>query len=241
MYRLDEVFADPQVQHLRLVQRGPARGPRNAGDRCAIRSPSSGTPRARSVRRPAPDIGEQHRRDPLRARLLRTRYPRPPPPGRPTRAANDGHRYRQAPCPMLPTASPGSPSTIRRGSTPSRSRCAPRSRMMLAQLNDDPDVRVLVIAGAGGKALRVRRRHSRVRGAPPVAERGLPRSPPRPHPEAWRDVGKPIIAKIQGYCIGGGLLTAMAGRHTHRLRRQPSSALPPPDSASVTPVAGVGR
>ena len=27
--------------------------------------------------------------------------------------------------------------------------------------------------------------------------------------QAWRDLEKPILAMIRGYCIGGGLLTAM--------------------------------
>jgi enoyl-CoA hydratase len=81
----------------------------------------------------------------------------------------------------------------------------------LAALNDDPEVRVLVITGAGGKAF--------VSGAD-ISEFGERRTSPEARAaydragaatqKAWSDFGKPIIAKIQGYCIGGGLLTALA-------------------------------
>ena len=82
---------------------------------------------------------------------------------------------------------------------------------VLAALNEDPEVHVLLITGAGGKAF--------VSGAD-ISEFGEHRTSPEARAaydrvsaatqKAWSDVGKPIIAKIQGYCIGGGLLTAMA-------------------------------
>src|SRR5262245_2211911 len=82
---------------------------------------------------------------------------------------------------------------------------------VLAALNDDPDVRVLVLRGAGGRAF--------LSGAD-ISEFGTYRTSPEARAaydrasattlKAWSDVRKPIIAMIQGYCIGGGLLTAMA-------------------------------
>jgi enoyl-CoA hydratase/carnithine racemase len=82
---------------------------------------------------------------------------------------------------------------------------------VLAALDDDPEVRVLVITGAGNKAF--------VSGAD-ISEFGEHRTASEARAaydrasastqKAWSDVGKPIVAKIQGYCLGGGLLTAMA-------------------------------
>ena len=82
---------------------------------------------------------------------------------------------------------------------------------VLAALNDDPEVRVLVIRGAGGKAflsgadIREFGGHRTSPGARAAYDRASATTL-----KAWSDVGKPIIAMIQGYCIGGGLLTAMA-------------------------------
>ena len=74
----------------------------------------------------------------------------------------------------------------------------------------EPDVRVIVVRGAGGKAF--------VSGAD-ISEFGPKRTSVEARAEydraageawsAWGDVDKPILAMIQGYCIGGGLLTAM--------------------------------
>jgi enoyl-CoA hydratase/carnithine racemase len=82
---------------------------------------------------------------------------------------------------------------------------------VLAALSDDPEVRVLVITGAGGKAF--------VSGAD-ISEFGEHRTAPEARAayehasaatwKAWSEFGKPIIAQIQGYCMGGGLLTALA-------------------------------
>lgn len=80
----------------------------------------------------------------------------------------------------------------------------------LKALNADDDVRVIVVTGAGGKAF--------VSGAD-ISEFGDQRTSPEARAsydaeqaairDAWDAVGKPIIAMIRGFCIGGGLLTAM--------------------------------
>src|SRR4051794_40929842 len=80
----------------------------------------------------------------------------------------------------------------------------------LHALQDDPDVRVVVVTGAGDKAF--------VSGAD-ISQFGAVRRPPEARADydasmaamgrAWRDLEKPILAMIRGYCIGGGLLTAM--------------------------------
>jgi enoyl-CoA hydratase len=74
----------------------------------------------------------------------------------------------------------------------------------------DPDVRVIVITGAGEKAF--------VSGAD-ISEFGAHRTSVEARAEfdavsgrawqAWQQVEKPILAMIRGYCIGGGLATAM--------------------------------
>jgi enoyl-CoA hydratase/carnithine racemase len=80
----------------------------------------------------------------------------------------------------------------------------------LRSLNDDPSVRVVILTGAGDKAF--------VSGAD-ISEFGDRRTSPEARAEfdragaesaaAWRALEKPIIAMIRGYCMGGGLLTAM--------------------------------
>jgi enoyl-CoA hydratase len=74
----------------------------------------------------------------------------------------------------------------------------------------DPEVRVVVVSGAGGKAF--------VSGAD-ISEFGEKRTSVDARAEydrvaaeagrAWGRVDKPVIAMIAGYCIGGGLLTAL--------------------------------
>lgn len=81
---------------------------------------------------------------------------------------------------------------------------------MLRDLQADDDVRVVVLTGAGGKAF--------VSGAD-ISEFGEQRTSPEARAEydrkaadagrAWLELEKPIIAMIQGFCIGGGLLTAL--------------------------------
>jgi enoyl-CoA hydratase len=81
---------------------------------------------------------------------------------------------------------------------------------LLAALNADRDVRVVVVTGAGDKAF--------VSGAD-ISEFGAQRTSPDARASydsaqaaisaAWASLNKPIIAMIRGFCIGGGLLTAM--------------------------------
>src|SRR5207248_4897753 len=81
---------------------------------------------------------------------------------------------------------------------------------VLRRLQDDGRVRVIVLAGAGDRAF--------VSGAD-ISEFGDQRTSAdaraaydRSSAEigrAWAAVGKPVIAMIRGYCIGGGLLTAL--------------------------------
>jgi enoyl-CoA hydratase/carnithine racemase len=81
---------------------------------------------------------------------------------------------------------------------------------LLGHLQADDDVRVVVITGAGEKAF--------VSGAD-ISEFGDRRTTPEARAEydrsaaesahAWTSLEKPIIAMIRGFCIGGGLLTAL--------------------------------
>ena len=74
----------------------------------------------------------------------------------------------------------------------------------------DDDVRVVVVTGAGDEAF--------VSGAD-ISEFGERRTTPEARAEydratadagrAWGTVEKPIIAMIRGYCMGGGVLTAL--------------------------------
>jgi enoyl-CoA hydratase len=80
----------------------------------------------------------------------------------------------------------------------------------LGALQADPDVRVIVVTGAGDKAF--------VSGAD-VSEFGEQRTSPAARAEfdasmaavgrAWAALEKPVIAMIRGFCLGGGLLTAL--------------------------------
>jgi enoyl-CoA hydratase len=80
----------------------------------------------------------------------------------------------------------------------------------LRALQDDPEVRVVVLTGAGDKAF--------VSGAD-IREFGDLRTSRQARAEydrvgsetadAWSSFEKPVLAMIRGFCIGGGLLTAM--------------------------------
>jgi enoyl-CoA hydratase/carnithine racemase len=80
----------------------------------------------------------------------------------------------------------------------------------LRALQDDAAVRVVVVRGAGDKAF--------VSGAD-ISEFGDQRTSVEARAaydqaaaeiaDAWTGLGKPIIAMIRGFCIGGGLLTAL--------------------------------
>ena len=81
---------------------------------------------------------------------------------------------------------------------------------VLTALQDDPEVRVIVATGAGDRAF--------VSGAD-ISEFGERRTSPEARAEwdrgwaeidrAWKALDKPVIAMIRGFCIGGGLLTAL--------------------------------
>jgi enoyl-CoA hydratase len=81
---------------------------------------------------------------------------------------------------------------------------------LLAALQADPGVRVVVLTGAGDKAF--------VSGAD-ISEFAERRTSPAARAEydrgwdelgrSWRDLEKPVIAMIHGFCIGGGLLVAL--------------------------------
>ncbi|MPY94931.1 MAG: enoyl-CoA hydratase [Acidimicrobiia bacterium] len=80
----------------------------------------------------------------------------------------------------------------------------------LAAFEAQDDVRVVVISGAGGRAF--------VSGAD-ISEFGEKRTSPEARADydratgvawrSWSDVTKPVLAMIQGYCVGGGVMTAM--------------------------------
>jgi enoyl-CoA hydratase/carnithine racemase len=81
---------------------------------------------------------------------------------------------------------------------------------LLTALNADGEVRVIVMTGAGDKAF--------VSGAD-VSEFGEQRTEPAARASydaswaavngAWASLDKPVIAMIRGFCMGGGLLTAL--------------------------------
>ena len=81
---------------------------------------------------------------------------------------------------------------------------------LLTALNADPDVRVIVLTGAGGKAF--------ASGAD-ISEFGAQRTSPSARAAydrvqgamlaACASLDKPFIAMIRGFCMGGGLLTAL--------------------------------
>jgi enoyl-CoA hydratase/carnithine racemase len=81
---------------------------------------------------------------------------------------------------------------------------------ILSAFQEDPEVRVIVVRGAGEKAF--------VSGAD-ISEFGEKRTTPEARAvydqaaadagSAWTKVDKPIIAMIRGYCVGGGMLTAL--------------------------------
>ncbi len=81
---------------------------------------------------------------------------------------------------------------------------------ILGSFDADPEVRVVVMTGAGERAF--------VSGAD-ISEFDSRRATPeqvseyaaigRRSTEAYRDFSKPIIAMIRGFCVGGGMLTAL--------------------------------
>jgi enoyl-CoA hydratase/carnithine racemase len=83
--------------------------------------------------------------------------------------------------------------------------------IILEAFEADPEVRVVIVSGAGGRAF--------VSGAD-ISEFGEKRTSPEARAvydeaaaasgRAWAAVDKPILAMIDGYCIGGGMLTALS-------------------------------
>jgi enoyl-CoA hydratase/carnithine racemase len=81
---------------------------------------------------------------------------------------------------------------------------------ILNAFQDDPDVRVVVVRGAGERAF--------VSGGD-ISQFGERRTAPEDRADynrgsnlswgAWDALDKPVIAMIRGYCLGGGLLLAM--------------------------------
>ena len=73
---------------------------------------------------------------------------------------------------------------------------------------DDPDVRVVIVRGAGDRAFvsgaDINQLGSGEISTPP------PGTPAPAPPRRMLAVGKPVLALIHGYCIGGGVMVALA-------------------------------
>jgi len=77
----------------------------------------------------------------------------------------------------------------------------------------DPAVRVVVVTGAGDRAFISGADIAQLGGGtlPTPAAAPAPASAPAdPTPGGALDVGRPVLAMIRGYCIGGGLMIALA-------------------------------
>jgi enoyl-CoA hydratase/carnithine racemase len=88
-----------------------------------------------------------------------------------------------------------------------------RMRVVLAETMtdaiNDPRIRVIVLRGAGGRAFSAGADVTEFQAALSLNEARRKRDPPQ-----WNDViagsPKPTIAAIEGYCLGGGLETALS-------------------------------
>ena len=85
-----------------------------------------------------------------------------------------------------------------------------RMETLLAEFAEDPDLRVLVVSGAGGKAFVSGADISKFESerASSDAQRVYNETTTRAYGTLY-DFPKPTIAKIQGYCIGGGVNLAV--------------------------------
>ena len=79
---------------------------------------------------------------------------------------------------------------------------------VLGELDSEPAVRVIVITGAGGKAFVAGAEISEFRGRTSVDQ--VKMNEQGTVYDAIDRVSKPILARIDGYCLGGGLEIAMA-------------------------------
>jgi enoyl-CoA hydratase len=79
---------------------------------------------------------------------------------------------------------------------------------LLRELDSDPSVRVIVLTGAGDKAFVAGADISEFSGRTVVDQQKLHQQ--GTVYDAVERVSKPIIARIDGYCLGGGLELAMA-------------------------------
>ena len=107
-------------------------------------------------------------------------------------------------------ASASSPSTIPTSATRCRSKCGRAWASALVELRDNPDVRVVILVGAGDKAFVSGAdisQFEKTRHNAAASEEYSKRS------EAQRALlasyPKPTIACIRGFCLGGGMQVAM--------------------------------
>jgi len=80
----------------------------------------------------------------------------------------------------------------------------------LDRFENDPDVRVVILTGAGQKAFIAGADIGEFEGRTPVAQFRVMNSPDTNAFEAADRFPKPIIAAINGFCLGGGCELAMA-------------------------------
>lgn len=81
--------------------------------------------------------------------------------------------------------------------------------LVFAQAAQDDAVRVVVLTGAGEKAFVAGADIAEMSGYTPVQARGFSRAGQRLMASIER-LGKPVIARIQGFALGGGMELAMA-------------------------------
>ncbi|WP_199100694.1 enoyl-CoA hydratase-related protein [Dyella sp. ASV21] len=81
--------------------------------------------------------------------------------------------------------------------------------LAFTQAAQDDDVRVVVLAGAGEKAFVAGADISEMNGYTPVQGQGFSRAGQRLMSLIER-LGKPVIARLQGFALGGGMELAMA-------------------------------